>query len=297
MRPGDQVDAGGDHRRRMDQCADRRRALHRVGEPGMERNLRGLRDGAAEQAERDENGHRAARLERLLGTGEDRAELEAADVLDDQEEREHERRIAEGVDDERLLAGGDCALAPPPEVDQQVRREPDHAPAGEQEEEVPRHDEQEHREDEQRLVGVVAALLLVAADVAGGVGEDEEADAGDDQHHEHRELVDVDVETGREAPGVQPRPQRRGMCALLRALAEKGREDDRRADEGDQYRAGRNEPGLTPAHPVPGRGQERDRAGRCEQRDPGGGDHAPVSPSSCRGGRRRARRACGTWRR
>ena len=52
----DQVDARGDHRRGVDQGGDRRRALHRVREPGVERDLRGLRERADEQqdAARDE---------------------------------------------------------------------------------------------------------------------------------------------------------------------------------------------------------------------------------------------------
>ncbi len=45
----DQVHAGRDHRRRVDQRADRRRALHRVGQPGVQRDLRGLGERADEQ--------------------------------------------------------------------------------------------------------------------------------------------------------------------------------------------------------------------------------------------------------
>ena len=54
VRADDQVDAGRDHRRGVDQRRDRRRALHRVGEPRVERDLGRLGDGAAEQPERDE---------------------------------------------------------------------------------------------------------------------------------------------------------------------------------------------------------------------------------------------------
>ena len=54
VRAHDQVDARGDHRGGVDQRADGRRALHRIRQPRVERQLRGLRHGAAEQAERDE---------------------------------------------------------------------------------------------------------------------------------------------------------------------------------------------------------------------------------------------------
>ena len=47
---GDHVDAGGDHRGRVDERGDRRRAFHGVGQPDVERKLRALAGGAEEQA-------------------------------------------------------------------------------------------------------------------------------------------------------------------------------------------------------------------------------------------------------
>ena len=54
----DQVHAGGDHRGGVDQRGDRRRALHGVREPGVQRDLGGLGEGADEQqdAARDQLG-------------------------------------------------------------------------------------------------------------------------------------------------------------------------------------------------------------------------------------------------
>ena len=49
VRARDQIDAGGDHGRRMDQGADRRWAGHRVRQPGLQRQLRRFADRAAEQ--------------------------------------------------------------------------------------------------------------------------------------------------------------------------------------------------------------------------------------------------------
>ena len=51
----DDVAAGGDHRRRVDECRGRRRALHRVGEPVVERDearLAGDADDDADEADR-----------------------------------------------------------------------------------------------------------------------------------------------------------------------------------------------------------------------------------------------------
>ena len=71
----DQVDAGGHHRGRVDQGGDRRRALHGVREPRVERHLGGLGERADQQqhAARDEvavvaRERLADRVERLAGS-------------------------------------------------------------------------------------------------------------------------------------------------------------------------------------------------------------------------------------
>ena len=50
----DEVDAGVDHRRRVDQGRDRGRALHRVRQPDVERELGALAHGAREHEQRDD---------------------------------------------------------------------------------------------------------------------------------------------------------------------------------------------------------------------------------------------------
>ena len=56
---GAHVDAGGDHRRRVDQGGDRGRAFHRVRQPDVQRELGALAAGADEEQDADQ-GHRAA---------------------------------------------------------------------------------------------------------------------------------------------------------------------------------------------------------------------------------------------
>jgi len=69
------------------------------------------------------------------------AELERPRLLDQQEERECHRRVADRVHDERLLRGRDRARPFVPKADQQVGREADHAPAREQEQQVGEEDD------------------------------------------------------------------------------------------------------------------------------------------------------------
>ena len=167
--------------------------------------------------------------------GEDAGEVEAAGVLDQQEERERERRVAEGVHHERLLGGRDRLGPLLVEADQQVAREADHAPAGEQQEQVAALDEQEHREDEQRHVREEAALLVLAVHVADRVGDDQRADAGDDQHHHHAQLVGEQREAELVAACREPRPgarrRARGAAGDSPSIDHEG---DGRGREGDR---------------------------------------------------------------
>ncbi len=188
----DQVDAGGHHRGRVDEGGDRRRAFHRVGQPGVERQLGRLGDGATEQPERDEV-ERARRELSGRGGVERQREVERPGLEDEQEERERHRRVADRVHDERLLRGRHRLRPVVVEADQEVRGEADEAPADEQQQQVAAHHEHQHREDEEGHVGEVAALLVLALHVADRVPDDQPADAGDDQHHRQRDRVDEDL--------------------------------------------------------------------------------------------------------
>ena len=144
----DQVDAGGDHRRRVDQGGDRGRALHRVREPGVERHLRRLRERADEQ--QAAAGHEVGVVVRELARRVERAEeVERAGRLEDEVGAEHQADVADDVDDERLDARLRRGRAPVPEADQQVGRRADERPADDQEEEVAGQDQQQHAEHEE----------------------------------------------------------------------------------------------------------------------------------------------------
>ena len=115
----DQVDAGGHHRRGVDQRRDRRRAFHRVGEPGVQRDLRRLRGAADEDAEHTANSQ--GRLEKLPDAARTTsAYADRADLRDDDEDREHDPDVADDVDDERFARRGDRGRALEVEADQEI---------------------------------------------------------------------------------------------------------------------------------------------------------------------------------
>ena len=107
---GDEVDARGDHRCRVDERGDRRGALHRVREPRLQRELAGLAAGAEQQQQRD-------RDERVRVDSPDVLEhlgvLQRAELRPQDEDRDRQPDVADAVHEERLLGGGGRGRACP----------------------------------------------------------------------------------------------------------------------------------------------------------------------------------------
>ncbi len=217
---GDQIDARRDHRRRVDQRGDRGRALHRVGEPGVEGQLSGLGERTDQEEEADRDDRAVVGLEvarRILEHGQ---VVEGAKLTEDEERGQDESDVADDVDHERLHARGGRGAAPVPVGDQRVRGEADERPAHNEQNEVPGQDEQQHREDEEVEVGEEPRVALVGDHVGGGVHVDQHRDARDDQAHQHRERVDEDVELDVKADRRRVVPGGGGELALVGRVAE-----------------------------------------------------------------------------
>ena len=184
VRARDQVDAGGDHRRRVDERADRRRALHRVRQPRVQRDLRRLRDRAAEQAERDEVHGRRRELPARLRTTVAKASEPVCGIS-----RKSASAIVASPKAFMMNAFFAAATALGRSCQKPISRYDERPtrpqPTSSSSRFAALH-EQEHREDEERHVREVAALLVVAVHVADRVEDDQAADAGDDQHHHRR---------------------------------------------------------------------------------------------------------------
>src|SRR5579864_5835072 len=145
----------------MDEGRDWRWAFHGVGKPDVERNLGRLPRGANHQQETDggqQSGagffysHASNGLKYV-------AEVQRAEVLDHQEERDEKAEVADAVDDECFLAGGCGGVFGEPEA----------------------YEHEEHEEVEIREETIEAALFPHIAD---RVDMNEESDAGDHQQHD-----------------------------------------------------------------------------------------------------------------
>ncbi len=176
--PQDQVDTGGNHRRGMDHRADRGRAFHRVGQPGVQRELGALPDrpGEDQQAHRPGDGQTAERGDiregRRFERGERRLVVENLAEVErpgeavqpgDPQEHQHVGHTGshEGFDpttnrrDSIRLIGVDAVV---PEPDQRVRAESHHLPADEKQQQVVGDGENQHRSGKQRDEGHKARL-------------------------------------------------------------------------------------------------------------------------------------------
>ena len=138
---------------------------------------------------------------------------QGAEVLDQQEERDEEAEVADAVGDEGFFACVGGRVLEEEEADEQVGGEADALPADKHEQVVVGQHQGQHEEHEEVEVGeeaVVAALML---HVGHGIDVDEEADAGDDQHHDHREMVEVEAEVDGERIRRESRCRRGGSTA------------------------------------------------------------------------------------
>ena len=160
--PPDHVDAGRHHGRGVDERGDRRRTFHRVWQPDVQRNLRRLAGGADEQEQRRQGDHAEARFLRqrphLIG---EVLEVERPERRPQQRHPEDERKVADAVDDERLLAGVGRGLLGIPESDEEIRAEAHALPTDEEHRERRAEDEDEHERREQVQVREVPRVFAV----------------------------------------------------------------------------------------------------------------------------------------
>ena len=227
VRTRDEVDARGDHGRRVDERRDRRRAFHRVRQPDIERELRALTKRAEHQAVRNRGFRPLAsvveRIRRRSDRLEERVVFNRAVIHPDQEDAKREAEVADAVDDERLLRRRDGTWLRVVVANEEIARETDAFPTEVEEDEVAAHDERTHREEEDADCAeeTRVALADVRLHVLGRVDRDERAEASDEEHPEERERIDVEGEW---------REERRPLGAFGRAATPRERDPIKEMD-------------------------------------------------------------------
>ena len=233
-------DAGRHHGRGVDEGGDRRRALHGVGQPGVQEKLRRLAHRPHEEEEADD-GQRVEipRQEMHLladdgrRIGEDRLELDRVEQDEDREDAEREAEVADAVDDERLDRGGVGGGPLVPEADEQIGGEANALPAEEELDEVVGRHQRQHGEGEERQVGEEPRPVRVVRHVADRVDVDERRHRRDHDQHHHGQRIDAERPVDRQRARTEPVED---LDALGGILAEADREEgdpgqDRRDDQ------------------------------------------------------------------
>ena len=279
----------------MDQRRHRRGALHRIGEPDIQRDLGALADCTHEEQEADQR--QGPELRGLHGHGRGGVghltEVEGPEGEEHQEDAEHEAPVTHPVDDERLLTRIRRRLLRVPETDQQVGAQTHALPPHEHHQVVAAQHQREHEEAEEVQVAeeprVPAARLVVH--VGGRVDVNQEPDPGHDEDHQSRQRVEAErpwhlerahAVHGLERDGGYPRGDGDDVCARrgrqTEELHERGdRQQQREAHRRAGDRAGEDLAEVTNPHEAvdggANRGQQRNEpdqihGDRCSLRVP-----------------------------
>ncbi len=270
---GDEVDPGGHHRRGVDQRRDGCRARHRVGEPGVQRELRGLAGHAREQQQGDQG--RVVDAAARHGP-QDAGDAERSGVRAQGEQADEERHVAELGDQEGLQGGGAGLGGLPVVADEEVGADAHDFPADQQHDQVAGVDDQEHRGGEQGDEGRVRGVARVVAQVARRVDLHAGRDEGDQDGDERGEAVDVQGQVdryraGRGQLGV-------GLDGRASALAHGDQRGQRERGQGRKYGERADESGGGAAQEQAGRGAQERQKG--DENGEGGRGHAVASAFS-----------------
>ena len=203
-----QVDTGGDHGRGVDQRGDRGWTRHRVGQPCLQRQLCGFTHSATQQHQRCPPQHVVACCEVRWRQFNHFAEVQRAQFVVKNEQRESEEDVTHAGHDERFH--GRCAILRigVVEANQQVRTQTHAFPAQIHQQQVIGQHQNHHAGDKQVGVGEEAGVTLFTAHIPGGEHVDQEANAGDHGEHGQREAVQHQVEADVEITDRHPGPQR-----------------------------------------------------------------------------------------
>src|SRR5690242_16186429 len=226
VHPRHDVDTRGNHRRRVNQGADGRWALHCVWQPNVKRKLGRFANRARKKKQADRGNDAQVIFDRRVVL---RQRLEDAGIFDrmkggeHEQNADHETHVTDTRGDKGLFARVRGGLLQEPEADQQVAAEAHTLPTDECDEQVRAEYQREHEKDEQIQVAEEAVIARVVRHVTDRKDVHEKADAGDDEQHYDGELINLERKVRAKRAGHHPGEVAMDygdlVCRKLRELA------------------------------------------------------------------------------
>src|SRR5437868_8460504 len=173
----------------MDESRDRSRSFHGVGQPNVQRKLRGLSHGTAKNQEHG-NGQKCRIAGEAPELRDDVVEKDGASRAPDHENAKHETEIADAIGDESFFSRIGRGIALEPVANEQIGTEADQLPEDEQHNEIVREHDAQHREHEERKGGEITRFAGIIPHVAERINMDQTADAGDKHKHGFAQLIE-----------------------------------------------------------------------------------------------------------
>jgi len=207
VHPGDEINPGRYHGRRVNEGGDRRGAGHGIGEPRLERKLGGLADGSPEKQEGRPEGYVRA-LSPLPGRCPEHAlYAQCAEVDEKKQETDGKGRVADAGDDECLIRCRYISRVIIPEADKEITAQPNAFPSEIEKEQVICHDQDQHGTHKKIHVRKEAPDARLPSHVFRRVKQYKESDDGNNENHDNRQGVNVKRDKRRKAVDCEPRPE------------------------------------------------------------------------------------------
>ena len=214
----DQENTGGHHGCGVDQGRDRRRAFHRVGQPGVKDELRRFTHGPDKQQDRDQVGgvpFAPKKAQLCFGQtgrgGKDIVKLDAVGQVEKAKDTQGKAKVPHPVDHKGLDRGGIGRRLAIVKADQQVGRDTHTFPAKEHLDQVVTGHQHQHGKgkegqigEETRLIAFVVFPFRVMGHVAKAIEVHQGRHAGHNDQHGRGQAVQTDAPGGVERTAGNP---------------------------------------------------------------------------------------------
>ena len=138
-------------------------------------------------------------------------------MAEDQEHRERESKVADAIDDERLVPGRGSELLQEVITDEQIAAQSDAFPANKQHQEILRQHQHQHEEHEQVEIREETIVAVIVRHVADGVNVDQQTHSGNHHQHYGGEPVDRKVDVDLQRTALNPGEVMLDVLCLERA--------------------------------------------------------------------------------